>query len=313
MYVLSTMTRKAGLTALLIAIAVFAGGYFYHTAAAVCKAPIAYRVGQLDPQFGLTEDEARNAISDAESLWEDSTGRNLFTYDPNAAFTINFVYDDRQARTNNEQELSAELDEKKDLSDDVRTQYEHLLATYDDLTDEYESQIDTYNEKLRAHNEEVDRWNTKGGAPQDVYDQLKAEQQELTAEQQQLDALASQLNSIAKQINALGDQGNTLVAAYNSVVAAYNNAFGTESEFTQGDYQGNRIDIYQYASLEELRLVLAHELGHALGLEHDAGTSSIMYYLMGGQHFDDGLSDADKAEFERVCGTDSFTLWPAKW
>lgn len=303
------MRSKVALSGFLVIAVVLAGGYFYKTASAVCDAPIAYHIGALDPDFGLSEDEARSAISDAESLWEDTTGRNLFTYDEDADFTINFFYDDRQELTDVEHNLSTELEEKRDLSESVRTQYEELLEQYNTLLERYETETNAYNDRLQEHNASVEEWNDKGGAPKDVYEELEDEQHQLEDDREELNGLADQLNDIAKQINTLGERGNMLVRAYNNVVSAYNNTFSGEREFTQGDYQGHAINIYEYESPEELRLVLAHELGHALSLDHVDNTHSIMYYLMGGQSLDSGLTKEDKTEFEHVCGDGSVTLF----
>jgi predicted Zn-dependent protease len=62
-----------------------------------------------------------------------------------------------------------------------------------------------------------------------------------------------------------------------------------------------QITIYQFDSEDELSIVLAHEFGHALELDHVAGEKSVMYHFMEKQDVVDGLSHEDRAEFDRVC------------
>jgi len=304
---------RTSLSVLLIVTVIFAGGYFYYTAEAICNAPIAYRIGVLDSQFGLSMDEARTAVADAESLWEDTTGRNLFTYKEDADFTINFIFDTRQELTNTEQEIEQTLEQQRDMSEAVRAQYDVLVAQYEDLVSSYETAKIEYENRLTAYNQEVVKWNREGGAPQSIYDDLEREQASLTVEQQKLNNTAHELNQSVRDINALSEKGSVVVSAYNNVVNFYNKTFGVEREFTQGDYQGDFINIYQYDDGEELRLVLAHEFGHALSLGHVENETSIMYYLMGEQDFEKGLTAEDKEKFQQVCGEGHFTLWPARW
>ena len=112
---------------------------------------------------------------------------------------------------------------------------------------------------------------------------------------------ASKLNTLVAKLNAIGAKGNGLVKDYNTVVSEYNERFNESKEFTQGDYTGDAIHIYQFDSENELSIVLAHEFGHALDLEHVVGEKSVMYHLMDKQGIADGLSDEDRAEFNKVC------------
>ena len=294
---------------LLIVAVLFGTGYWYFEANAVCDVPIAYRIGSIDPRFNLTREEVQAAISTAESLWEDATGRNLFTFDETAKLSINFVFDDRQAEANAEHRLREELENKEGLSDRVREEYVELLDQYEGLKNLYEIRSDQYSERLLAHNNEVARWNDAGGAPQDIYQNLTARQQELATEQKELNNIAHQLNQLVQQMNAIGAEGNSLISEYNQTVEKYNERFEEAREFTQGDYQGDVINIYQFDSPEELDIVLAHEFGHALSLDHVEGEESVMYHFMEAQTLEEGITPFDLSEFENVCGEDTLTLW----
>lgn len=81
-----------------------------------------------------------------------------------------------------------------------------------------------------------------------------------------------------ESVNALATKNNELIEIYNANVDAQNNIFG-DVEYDKGVYQSKTINIYQYEDRDDLRNLLAHEMGHALGIDHVEGEQSIMYYL----------------------------------
>lgn len=291
---------------LLILTAVFAGSYFWYVAQAICPIPLTYHVGELDEEFGITEAEARTAISEAESMWEDATGMNLFTYDEDGQMPINFIFDERQQYTDAEEEFREILDEAKDRNQAITTQYEKLVSQYDVAKDRYETRVASYESELASYNREVASWNDQGGAPKEVYEELNKQQSELDVKSRQLETERKQLNFLVDEINKLSDQANAYVENYNDNVGRYNDAFSEVTEFTQGDYQGKKINIYQFSTHEELVLVLAHELGHALGIGHVENEESIMFMRMQEQSVDSGLTAEDIADFRLVCGDGSW-------
>ncbi len=289
----------------LIATILFAGGYFYYIAQAVCPTPLAYSLGSIDERFHMTKDEARVVISEAESVWENATGRNLFSYKDDGELVVNFVFDDRQQFLNAEDVLKQKLDATEHISDSIKTTYADLVSEYDKLKETYQMQAKKYEQKLSTYNAEVEKYNKAGGAPEDVYASLEKQKRTLDKEQTALNALSSQLNGLVVQINNVGEKGNSLINTYNDGVNAFNETYGEPKEFTQGDYSNSTIKIYTFKDRDELKLVLVHELGHALSLDHVEGKESAMYYLIGEQPQELVLSNADLEEFNRVCGEKS--------
>lgn len=293
------------LVSLFLITLVFASGYFWYTASAICPIPIEYRLGVVNDEFGLSDEAALAAITEAESLWEDATGLNLFSYQTDARIAINFVYDERQQLTKAEETFSANLREAKEVNEVVRSEYQKLVAEYETIRTSYETKRTAYERDLRAYNNEVSTWNDKGGAPQEVFESLNAEKERLDAEQKAIDQLRRSMNDLIAEINTLSDEANSLVDRYNQGVERYNETFTEGAEFTQGDYQGKSINIYQFTDREELVLVLAHEFGHALGIGHVENPESIMHLRMGGQSTIIGVTEEDIAGFAAVCGDGS--------
>jgi len=293
--------RKSFLIAL-IAVLMFGGGYFYLVAQAICPAPLTYSIGTIDSRFAITSDEVKLAMSKAESVWEDATGRNLFTYAEDGALVVNFVYDERQDFLNTEGSFEEQLNTVENTSKQVQTTYDELVAKYNTLKNSYTTQTQAYEAKLSAYNTEVEKYNSQGGAPAKEYAKLELKKKALDTEQKSLNSLSSSLNTLVKEINAVGEKGNLLTTTYNQGVTQYNKTYGEPHEFTQGDYTNKIIQVYTFKDSAELTVVLAHELGHALSLDHVEGKESIMYYLIGDQSQVAVLSTEDSAEFNRICG-----------
>ncbi len=298
---------RSSFSVTLIVVLLFAGGYFYNLAQAVCPVPLTYRVGELDERFGLTQDEAQVAITEAAETWEEATGQNLFSYDDEADFTVNFIYDERQALINEEINFTEKLENAEGRNEVLTITYETLVEQYEDIKSNYESEVDRFENRLADYNAEVAKYNDEGGAPEEVYEELQAERAALDDKRKELDQTANQLNIMVSKINELGQKGNQLIANYNENVGEFNERFGEAREFTQGDYQGDRINIYTYQDASELHTVLAHELGHALSLDHVSSSASVMHHLIGGQPAELSLSQEDIGEFNRVCG--DMNLW----
>jgi hypothetical protein len=163
--------------------------------------------------------------------------------------------------------------------------------------------LGAYETRLGAYNRKVSSFNDQGGAPPGQFAALEAERRELDRESAGLQATTGELNTLIANINELGDRGQALVDSYNREVEIFNDNFGFSREFTQGDYQGDRINIYKFSDVQELEQVLAHEFGHALGIDHVDVESSLMYYLLEETNQSPTLSAADSAAFTAVCGT----------
>ncbi len=263
---------------------------------------MSYDIGTIDSRFNISKDKLLKTTKEAETIWESGLGRQLFNYEPGASFKINMVFDERQSQT-------IQANQSKDVIQTTRAQYDSMVADYKTMAANYERELSQHNSavtafetKLRAYNQQVAEYNAQGGATPQEYQKLEQERRELEKEKAFLDAQIVQLNQKAADLNAFGDKINALAAELNIDVDIHNQRFGEAREFDQGDYTRDRINIYEFETISDLRLVLAHELGHALGLGHVENPKSIMYYLMDKQDLNNPvLSNEDKLAFINRC------------
>jgi len=280
-------------------------GYWYQSTAYICPAPLAYRFGDFDDSFAISRDEAIAEITLAERLWEDATGRELFTYSDDATFTVNFIFDERQQESDGERAQRRALDEKRDQNDKLFVTIESLQRDYEALGASYRNEVATYEARLTEYNDEVRQYNDQGGAPESTFAELEDERVALNRELTRLNADADELNTLGTRLNELAERGNREVEIYNRAVNTYNEQFGHAHEFTQGDYQGDKINIYEFSNRNELRTVLVHELGHALGIDHIDDAEAVMYYLLEDTESAPMLAPSDLVAYTAVCGTGS--------
>lgn len=292
---------------------------------------IVYDIGDMDVRFGMSKEEFSSAIQEAESIWESAIKRDVFVINPvNHHMKINLVFDERQ-------ETTLALKRKMEGIDSAKTRYnivknEHqglssqsnkileeinaLQETRQTMTERLSAQIATHNERVRIHDDQVAYWNGRGGAPSPEYERLIQEQDEISAlyretetRRQELGILSSNLNkkiddynSLVEQINVVAGILNNLAESLNYNVAFHNRLIEERGEFVTGSYTSNGekfINIYQFYDRRELVIIIAHELGHALGLSHATQNDSIMYHRVARQELK--LSEEDLLLINKIC------------
>jgi predicted Zn-dependent protease len=296
---------RSTLATILIFLAVFGTSYWYVDTSSVCPVPVFYNLGEVDERFDITRAEVREILEQSENVWEEAIGKNLFTYDDRSKFTVNLIYDERQQLASTEEEWRLNLDTKEKESQRVIEQVKVLAVDYEVKKNEYEVERDSYDARLNQYNAKVESYNETGGAPVSEFAKLQKEKNELTLQVARLTTLENELNTKVTEIDALGIEGNRLIENYNSDVQKYNEIYGNLDLYTQGDFQRDRINIYKFSDKAELTKVIVHEFGHALGIGHVEGESSLMYYLMAEQPDSVSLTAEDKEALISTCGAEN--------
>ncbi|MFZ2523122.1 MAG: matrixin family metalloprotease [Minisyncoccia bacterium] len=270
-----------------------------------CKSPIEYSLGTFDPKFGISKEDFLSSLAKAESVWESSIGKDLFKYNPKGSLKVNLLYDDRQAVTQQLKSMGIQVSNTKASYDSLKLKFDSLQSDYLQEKSLYESKLNYFEEKKDVYEAEVRSINSKGGANKATVSRLNQERELINSILEEIKLIQTSLNKKVDSINALATTLNELARNLNMTVDKYNTVGGSlGGEFEEGTYVedgfGRRIDIYQFENKTKLVRVLAHEFGHALGLEHNDDPKAIMYRLNAG--INEKITETDLSELKTLCG-----------
>lgn len=271
-----------------------------------CSDPLELRVGSLDDRFQIDRGTLEGALREVADLWSSALGRPVVVYSEEAELVVDLVYAEEQQLTDSERQFRDRL-QSESISIEVmerrfnerENDYERKARRYEEEMKELQTSIDRLNQWVNIHNR-------NGGFNEDELRQYEYRKASVDKKSEELEKLQLELMRDAETLNRMISDLNRRIEDKNELVDEYNRTFTGERKFTQGAYEwnhsGESIQVFQFSSLDELKLVLAHEVGHALGLPHVENPSSVMYYLMGNQKVNGlALTSEDILALKAVC------------
>ena len=160
----------------------------------------------------------------------------------------------------------------------LKEQMAPLEGDYEAKKNDYEEAAASLRQRQADYNIRVGDINANGGASEDDSRSLEIEGDNLARLEMELGDKARALDLEKEALNAAMSQYNELVGREHQGISALNADAG--KEFLAGEYRekgrDREVNIFQFSSPSDLIVVIAHELGHALKLEHSSDASSLM-------------------------------------
>jgi hypothetical protein len=282
---------------------------------APCGIPVHYALGETDPRFGFDRPLVMEALVEAADLWQSRTGALLFIEsDHPLAMSVNLLFDERQKAANTRRSLRGGLDRDRRQFEGEEAALLLWNERIEAARSEHQRAGDALARRVRDHEAAVASWNAGSGARTEARRRaLAAESDALRGEVAELERMGQDLNADIAAYNRFAADLRQRSEEFRARVERYNEASaGVPVESGRYSYDrahGRRIEVYRAESYDELVWVLAHELGHALGIGHVDDPGAIMHAMLhdGGELQPDrirpaNLSPADRAALAAVCG-----------
>ncbi|RZF49602.1 matrixin family metalloprotease [Acinetobacter halotolerans] len=248
--------------------------------------PLRYRIAHFDPRLNISQQQMIDLSKQAAAIWEKDTGQHYFVYDPEAEFSIHLVFDQRQIRSMKRTESLNQLKHEQQIWLNENQQLQQLKQNLARSTMQLELQKTEYQARVESQQQHTQRRSIKTlftTSPKQELEQLSAQLQTRIDIHQQL----------VQQLDQQTRKSKLLYQHLTQSITEFNQTFKPQI-LHKGQFEGNQIFIYEFSSLDDLRLTLAHEFGHALGLKHTHNPKSLMYPKIKQQQAKDfRLTDTD--------------------
>lgn len=263
------------------------------------------KIGSIDREYSsqITPSKLREIIDEIEHKMEAQLGVNVFDYS-NDGKPIDILYLPPSKAQQRLDKKVESFNTKKAKLDEIQDYFPSKKKEIDSLQNEYNIQADIANTKINNLNKYVKEVNKQKSYPKDEYNKIKSyiadKKSDINYEIKQKRVLESKLSKAVNQYNnkihSFNNLSRQLVMTANeienlqrSLKIVRGKTFG-QREITlkttmkdgkvtkqrEESLTMDKIEIYSFENLNQLKAVLAHEIGHLVGLPHIEAKDALM-------------------------------------
>lgn len=269
--------------------------------------PLKWRVAPVDARFGVSREDVVRAVEQGVAIWETAAGRKLFERDDTAGFPIKLVFDERQKELLDVLRSNRAVQTEEDMMSAQRGMTAGAVARFESAAQQLRSRVQSYEMRLNTYNQRINQINASGGIPPGQEFAIEQERQALDSELAAIQQAEQEVERLRIEANQLADEFNRQVKLHNEQVTNRQRTASPaklvrlgECRIVETKHRGTTktnvevISIFAFQGLDHLTFILAHELGHALGLDHVEGDGALMSAVEDGRRTPNKLAATDR-------------------
>ncbi|MBU0923423.1 matrixin family metalloprotease [bacterium] len=263
------------------------------------------KIGKIDNFYKdkISVEQLRTIIDEIENTFESQLNMNIFDYSQNGK-PIDILFETTSKLEEKIQKKMERLNSKLEKIEELKILFPKMKDEMNNSQNSYNEQISILNKKVEELNEYVRNINKKANLSKDEYSKA---QNYINIEKSKIDIeskkqknlhrdLIKQFNSYNQKnfsfnnlVNDSNRISNEIESMNRNVKKIKGKTFGEENITIKTYYKDgklikektnsismNKIEIYGFDNLKQLKVVLAHEIAHLVGIPHIEAKNALM-------------------------------------
>ena len=267
------------------------------------------RIGKIDDYYKdkLSEQQLKTIIDEIENTLETQLNINIFDYSSNGK-PIDILYVPDSKLENDISKKIDKLNSKKEKLENLKDFFSIQKNEIDRLEESYTIQTNLVNNKVDILNNYIKEVNKQKSLDKNEYNRVqeyvkkerskidldlkeqKKAQSNLTKTLNHYNQKVFSYNNLSREINTLVNQiermtrsvkkinGRTFGLQETTLKTIYKDGKMTQEKSVKTDM--DKIEIYSFDSLAQLKVVIAHEILHLVGIPHIQASGALMNPLL---------------------------------